>query len=101
MLSIYCSEPASLLLTSRCSRAFRIKRLLQESSSAIWASAPALGGNTIVTEHRASHFATGTSAECPAVFDKTRAFPARRYFPLLLKLKRGGHMDNWIGKGRD
>jgi len=54
-----------------------------------------------VTEHRASHFATGTSVECPAVFDKTRAFPARRYFPLLLKLKRGGHMDNWIGKGRD
>jgi hypothetical protein len=44
-----------------------------------------------VTERRARHLATDTSAEYPAVFDKNRAFPARLRFRLGLKLDRGGH----------
>jgi hypothetical protein len=44
-----------------------------------------------VIERRASHFATDTSAEYPAVFDKTRAFLARLRFRLGLKLDRGCH----------
>ena len=42
-----------------------------------------------MTEDRASHFATGASAEYPAVFGKSRAFPARQCLRLLLKLGRG------------
>src|SRR6266852_5517145 len=94
MPSIYCSEPASLLLTSRCRRVFQIRRLLQESSRATSVSAPALGENTTMTEDRASHFATGASAEYPAVFDKSHAFPSRLCFRLLLKLGRGRHAES-------
>ena len=90
MPSICYSQPASLLLTSRCSRVFRIRHLLQESSSATSVSAPAVGENNTVTERRASsHFPTDPSSEYPVVFDKKREFPTRLGFRLLLQLERG------------
>jgi hypothetical protein len=73
MPSTYCSKQESLLLTSRCSLVFRIRRLLQESSSATSVSLPAFGENSTVTEHRAGHFATHTSARVSRRFcQKTR-----------------------------
>src|SRR5258708_26394866 len=78
MPSIYYSKPASLLLTSHCSRVFRISRLLQESSNATSVPAPDAGESNTVTERRASsHFPTDPSSEYPVVFDKKREFPTR------------------------
>ena len=90
MPSIYYSKPASLLLTSHCSRVFRISRLLQESSNATSVPAPDVGESNTVTERRASsHFPTDPSSEYPVVFDKKREFPTRLGFRLLLQLERG------------
>src|ERR1700681_12834 len=94
MPSIYYSKPASLSLTSRCSRVFRISRLLRESSSATSAPAPDVGESNTVTERRAgSHFPTEPSSENPVVFDKKRELPTRLGFRLLLKLERGKRPD--------
>src|SRR5258708_2097459 len=68
MPSIYCSKQESLLLTSRCSLVFRIRRLLQESSRATSVSPPAFGEDSTVTEHRAGHFATDMSAQVSSPF---------------------------------
>src|SRR4029077_17173935 len=68
MPSIYCSKQKSLLLTSRCSLVFRIRRLLQESLSATSVSPPAFGENSTVTDHRPGQFATDTSAQVSSRF---------------------------------
>jgi hypothetical protein len=86
MPSIYCSKQESLLLTSRCSLVFRIRRLLQESSRATSVSPPAFGENSTVTEHRAGHFATDTSAGVTSRFCQKPRLSGKTVFSIAPKV---------------
>src|SRR5882757_2322572 len=91
MPSIYYSKPASLLLTSHCSRVFRISRLLQESSNATSVPAPDAGESNTVTE-RAALAATSQPTRHPSIqlsLTKSANFRQDLGVRLLLKLERG------------
>src|ERR1700680_4096647 len=90
MPSIYYSKPASLLLTSHCSRVFRISRLLQESSNATSVPAPDVGESNTMTESRASSaFQPTRHPSIQLSLTKSANFRQDLGVRLLLKLERG------------